>query len=839
MKKLLLVALLLLVCSFIGCGGGSGGGNTPPPSTPTLQTIQVTPANPTIAPGATQQFTATGSFSDGSTRNLTSTANWLSSTASVATISTGGLATAVAGGPTTISASFGGITGSTTLTVANSLVSIAVTPAAITINPVAPGNTQQFTAIGTFADKTTQDLTATATWQSSSSTIATISSGGLATGVAPGGVTISATSSGVTGTATLTVANPLQVITVTPANSSAAPGTKPQFTATGTYFDKTSQNITALVAWSSSNTAAATISTTAPTQGLATTIAAGQTTITATCTPPSTACPTGSAVSGSTGLTVTSAHITKIDVTPVNSPISLGLQQQYDALATFSDGSQQDVTNVVTWTSSDPTSVTITVSGLATGVKVTTSPVTITAKAANGVTGSTTTTVNAGNLVSIAIKPANITKLAQGTSQQFSAIGTFNNGGTLDITNQVSWQSSDTTIAVVLQKTGKVIAAKTVPLPDNNVTISATLQSISQSITIDVTNATPVSITVTPVTAQIPVGATQTFHATGLFTDGTSQDITVDSTWTSSNPAQATVTIQGRVLGVAPTTPNVTISAAFGGVSGSATLVVSTATLSSITITPPSANLAPGSTITFQATGNYSDGSTANLTSLANWTSDAPAVATVSGGVTSGQSAGTANITASYGGQAGTAPVLVTASPLTAITVTPANPTSYIGVTLQFTAIGTAGAQSVNLTSSATWASSNPAVATVSNANVRQGIATGVGTGSSTITAVFAGVSGNTTLNVSNATLTKLVITPANPTIAVGSNLQFKATGTFSDGKTVDLTGQVTWNSSAPNVAPVTGGLASGATAGQTTITATFTQPGQATVSDQTTLTVQ
>jgi len=65
MKKLFLVALLLSVTAFVGCGGSSSSsGNTPPPVT--LQSIQVTPATPSINVKGTQQFKATGSYSDGS-----------------------------------------------------------------------------------------------------------------------------------------------------------------------------------------------------------------------------------------------------------------------------------------------------------------------------------------------------------------------------------------------------------------------------------------------------------------------------------------------------------------------------------------------------------------------------------------------------------------------------------------------------------------------------------------------------------------------------------------------------------------------------------------------------
>src|SRR5207245_2393393 len=101
----------------------------------------------------TQQFTATGTFSDNSTQVL-GNAVWASGTATVATISSTGLATTVGTGTSTISATSGSITGSTLLTVTPAaLVSIAVTPA----NPsISKGATQQFTATGTFSDSSTQ-----------------------------------------------------------------------------------------------------------------------------------------------------------------------------------------------------------------------------------------------------------------------------------------------------------------------------------------------------------------------------------------------------------------------------------------------------------------------------------------------------------------------------------------------------------------------------------------------------------------------------------------------------------------------------------------------------------
>src|SRR5439155_770440 len=131
-------------------------------------------------------------------------ASWVSSNTTVATITSAGLASGAAQGTSQISATSAGVTGSTTLTVGPPvLVSIAVTPANPTIGKQ---TTQQFTATGRNSDGSTVDLTSSATWSSSNTSVATITAGGLATGVAPGTSQISASSAGITGSTTLTVA---------------------------------------------------------------------------------------------------------------------------------------------------------------------------------------------------------------------------------------------------------------------------------------------------------------------------------------------------------------------------------------------------------------------------------------------------------------------------------------------------------------------------------------------------------------------------------------------------------------------------------------------------------
>ncbi len=221
------------------------------PGTKTLVSIAVTPASPSIANGLTQQFTATGTYSDGSTGDITANVTWASATTSVATIASGGLATGVGVGTSNITANKGTITSpAVVLTVTPpKLVSIAVTPSSATITA---GATQQFTATGTYSDGSTGNITATVTWASANTSVATIASGGLATGVAKGSSNITASLSGITSPAALLmVTKVLQSIAVTPANPTIAAGATQQFTATGTYSDGSTGNITATVTWAS------------------------------------------------------------------------------------------------------------------------------------------------------------------------------------------------------------------------------------------------------------------------------------------------------------------------------------------------------------------------------------------------------------------------------------------------------------------------------------------------------------------------------------------------------------------------------------------------------------
>jgi len=196
-----IIALLSVVMSFLftGCCGpffrGSNG----------VVALSISPGNSSIQPGGTQQFTATGTFGNGGTGDVTNRTSWSSSDEGIATIDSSGLATGVSYGAVTITGDCQCYQSKVSLAVSTqtvSLTSITVTPANSTINV---GKTQQFTATGNYSNNTTQNLTNSVTWNSSDTTTATISSTGLATGVRGGNVTITATYGTTAGTTTLTV----------------------------------------------------------------------------------------------------------------------------------------------------------------------------------------------------------------------------------------------------------------------------------------------------------------------------------------------------------------------------------------------------------------------------------------------------------------------------------------------------------------------------------------------------------------------------------------------------------------------------------------------------------
>jgi hypothetical protein len=361
-------------------------------------------------------------------------------------------------------------------------------------------------------------------------------------------------------------------------------------------------------------------------------------------------------------------------------------------------------------------------------------------------TSASTTSVS---LVSIEVSPVN-PSIALGTARQFAATGIFSDNSTQDLTAQVTWSSSDGAVASI-SNTGLAAGLAT-----GSTTIAAASGGISGTTTLTVTNATLVSIGVTPANPSIPTGVTRQFAATGIFSDNSTQDLSTQVTWSSSDGAFASINNAGLATGLAAGSTTIKAELDISGIifSGTTTLTVTSAQLTSITITPADQTIAKGTTLQFTATGTYDDNSLQDVTTQVVWSSSNAAVASISNaggsnGLATAVDGGSTFIEATLGGVKGNTTLSVHTAKLLSITVTLTNPAIQRGETVQCTATGFfQNGRFQDLTQVVLWSSSKENVAALSNETGHKGLATGVGSGDTMIRATWSDVSGMIGLSV-------------------------------------------------------------------------------------------
>lgn len=232
------------------------------------------------------------------------------------------------------------------------LVSIGLTP----VSPELPkGLTIRLTAMGRYDDGTTRDLSAGAIWASSDPSIATVDAVGVVTAAAVGTVTVSAAVDGVVGQTGVSVlpAVPASLL-VSPTGATLPKGLAQQFTVTGTLMSDGS--VTAAPAswtWTCSDSTVASIDG----AGVASAKAIGTATITATAVD----------LTGTASMTVDRPALVSVSL-PSQLTIVRGLARPLRALGTFTDGSMEDATSTLTWTSSDGAVATVSAQGSVRGM---------------------------------------------------------------------------------------------------------------------------------------------------------------------------------------------------------------------------------------------------------------------------------------------------------------------------------------------------------------------------------------------------------------------------------------------------------------------------------------
>lgn len=542
---------------------------------------------------------------------------------------------------------------------------------------------------------------------------------------------------------------PLTSIQIVASPATIVTNTSIQLRAIGNFSGLFTRDVTNEVTWSSSDEAIASFALRPGTVGRVQGVAAGTATLTA---------DYQGTVSANLDLPVVDATLQAISVSPVDPTVAAGQTQAFTASGHFDDGSaagiDQDLTYDVSWSSSDTAVVTISNTaatvGQATGVAEGTATITA-APAWSTITGSTSLTVAAAAVQSIAVTPGDAALLSL-RSRQYTATATLTDGNTSDITSQATWSSATGTVASV--DTSGLVSG----LAEGSTTISASLDGVTGSTSLQVTGGNLTGITVTPANPVLNLNTRQRLIATGSFSNGTQRDISRNVTWSLTVPTLASISNDGDTSGTlqASGIGNGDVQAVSGSVTGTTTLTVHDGILQSLTIDPlATENLLVGTSRQITVSGTFSNQDTQILTESVVWSSAAPAVAQFStaqllNGTLVGQGAGTADLQASLlGVDSPTVPITVTDGTAVGLTLTPANPTTTAGGQIQFTARADfGGGVSRDVTRDAVWTVSNENVAVLAHSVLLPGLVYGVQAGTATITADFGGQTAQITLTV-------------------------------------------------------------------------------------------
>lgn len=516
-----------------------------------------------------------------------------------------------------------------------------------------------------------------------------------------------------------------------------------------------------------------------------------------------------------TTVTVTISPPTPIglQVLPQVTSVASGVVINFVAQGKYSDGSNKNVSQQSTWSSSNESAATVNLGEVTT---IAPGDVQISAEW-EGFSGSADLTVTNATLSSLNINPANL-NLANGTSDKLTATAVFSDGTSVDVSNQTTWSSDAVGIADV-DSTGLVTGAGV-----GSAVITGVYNATTSTANVNVTNATVSSISISPATVSLANGLTQQFTATANFSDGTTQNVTSSVTWSSSAPNVASIDALG--LASAAMTGSTVITAEYGAQTSTSNLTVTDATILSLVVEPDSLTIAKGGKAAITVTANYSDGSSQDVTSLTTITSDAPAVASINADNSiQAVGVGSANVTATFNSsESDPIPVTVTDATVSTLTITPDPLSLAKGTQQQLTATAEfSDASSRDVTSEVSWSTVDSALVSVSSSGLAKGEGVTAGTD---VTASFGGQSDSLNVVITNATVASLTVTPNPLSLAKGDTEPLTATATLSDSSVQDVTSQVSWASDDPNIVRVNSNdEAEGVEQGSAILTATYSDP--------------
>ncbi|ORT50937.1 hypothetical protein ST37_05940 [Vibrio sp. qd031] len=401
-------------------------------------------------------------------------------------------------------------------------------------------------------------------------------------------------------------------------------------------------------------------------------------------------------------------------------------------------------------------------------------------------------------------------------STDVKAVGVWSDGTMSQIDTLGEWSTSNEAIASFDQN--RVAAHKA-----GTVSVNFTYQALSATAFLEVKvradDAPSVDhIVIHGDTSAKPVGGSWELQARAMYNDGEHRDVTHMAYWGSSNPKVVTVT-EGRVMALSSGYAD--IMALVDGISQQVRLVVTEVDeeapeIVGMEIEGYEGPKLAGSSWLLDAMVEFDDGLILNLRSTAVWNSSDLNVATVRDGKVEALDEGVATISATFDGVEASIDVqVVLPDPeLQSISVIGKVIPKPIGSAWNLTALAHYDNNtSYDYSSKVTWTSSNEAIASVSN-----GVVTALGAGTASITATYEGFDSRVTVSVNAPEPSSIDLDMASTDMEYGQTQTAKAYAVHTDGTRDDITEQVSWISSNPEVATVEGGKVYALTAGETTV---------------------
>jgi uncharacterized protein YjdB len=597
-----------------------------------IETVEVTAPAPSVVAGQTMQLSIVIKDDDGnvlSDRAIT----YSSDNQAVATVSAGGLVTAVAPGSVTITAAAEDKAGRVTLTVT------PVPIATLTLSPnpaeVRVGLTTQLTLVARDAAGNVL-VGRPATLVSSNAAVASIDANRVVTGMSAGSVTITATAEGKTATATVNVVpGPVTSVEVTPQNATIQSGATVQLTAIAR--DASGAAVSGrAITWASANPAIASVSATGLVTGGS---PGGPLSITATV----------EGRSAQAQITVIPVPIATLTLSPNPAEVRVGLTTQLTLIARDAAGNELGGRPAML-VSSNAAVATVDGNRVVTGVSAGTATITATAE---GKTATTTVNVVPGPVATVEVTPQNL-QLRENATRLFTAT-TRDASGAVVTGRPVTWSSSNPAVASVTTSGLSNGTAIVTGVSAGTAVITATSEGKSGSSTVTVLRAVVTSIRFAPFPDPFIVGDTVRARATAV--DSTGRELPDRIvTFSGSNDAVATVSPSGLMGGV--NAGSVTVTATSEGVSGTQTGSVQDVYPSFDALTCQAVRV--GSTCTTSATIRYlANGNAYRGRGRIVFTSSDPSIARIGEPTTdlsatvTGVSAGTVTLTATYVGANG------------------------------------------------------------------------------------------------------------------------------------------------------------------------------------------